>query len=201
MMTHGESAAQTRRGILLSNSAASAEQWRSGPYPHLWGNIASKHPPGWVEARERQVGGEKGKKMGGEEWLVGRINATETFMGTECGKLMRGDDAINTHRLAMLRAIICWALKKTTTLSQLSEGRIHTRQTTGWEKKGGLLAIQYPARLHWKKRKKLKNRVLQDRNHKALYSAMHVCITSCRRALWTATVTFLNRTVHVRELF
>lgn len=35
MMTHGESAAQTRRGILLSNSAASAQQWRSGPYPPL----------------------------------------------------------------------------------------------------------------------------------------------------------------------
>lgn len=50
-------------------------------------------------------------------------------------------------------------------------------------------------------KKMLKNWVLQDLNHKALRSAMHVCITSCRRKLWTATVTFLNRTVHVRELF
>lgn len=47
----------------------------------------------------------------------------------------------------------------------------------------------------------VKKRVLQDPNHKALCSAVHVCITSCHRELWTATVTFLNRTVHVRELF
>lgn len=47
----------------------------------------------------------------------------------------------------------------------------------------------------------VKKQVLQDPNHKALCSAVHVCITSCHRELWTATVTFLNRTVHVRELF
>lgn len=47
----------------------------------------------------------------------------------------------------------------------------------------------------------LKERVLQQANHQAPRSAAHVCITSCHRELWTATVTFLNRTVHVRELF
>lgn len=75
MMTHGESAAQTRRGILLSNSAASAQQWRSGPYPPSMRHKTIKLPAGWVEAGKRQNGRGKGK-MGGEEWLVGRTKAT-----------------------------------------------------------------------------------------------------------------------------
>lgn len=40
-----------------------------------------KRPPGWVEAGEKAGGREKGK-LGGEEWLVGRIKAMETFKGT-----------------------------------------------------------------------------------------------------------------------
>lgn len=62
MMTHGESAAQTRRGILLSNSAASGGQ---GHPPH------PSSPAGWVEAGKKADGrGEE--EMGGEEWRGGK---------------------------------------------------------------------------------------------------------------------------------
>lgn len=76
-MTHDESAAQTREGILLSNCAASAQQWRSGPYPPSMRHKPSRAPCGMGGSKggKRQMGG-GGGKMGGEEWLVGRTKAT-----------------------------------------------------------------------------------------------------------------------------
>lgn len=61
MMTHGESAAQTRRGILLSNSAASAQQRRSGLCP------PTSSPPLWdIKAADTlRDGWKQGKKAGG----------------------------------------------------------------------------------------------------------------------------------------
>lgn len=50
------------------------------------------------------------------------------------------------------------------------------------ERREALLAGLQPARrARAEGGKKPKKRVLQDPNHKALCSAMHVCITSCRR--------------------
>lgn len=64
MMTQGESAAQTKRGILLSNSAASAQQWRLETCPpSMRHKKASALRDGWKQGK-RQMGGEK------EKWEV-----------------------------------------------------------------------------------------------------------------------------------
>lgn len=68
MMTRGESAAQTSGGILLSNSAATARQWRSAHSP---AQISNKHTPsgmGGSEEERWEVGG--GRWDG--KWKLGR---------------------------------------------------------------------------------------------------------------------------------
>lgn len=74
MLTHGESADQTRQEILLSHSAASTQQWRSWPYHSF-----KRHPVGWVDIGKKASGRVKGNTGGQQELLVRRTKAVYTF--------------------------------------------------------------------------------------------------------------------------
>lgn len=183
-MTHDdESAAQTRWWILLGNSATFTQQRTSGPQPPFYETQASTPRDGW-KRQKRRIGRTRKGKTGGAKRLPGRTKVMYKLYGLD---LMTGRAAINAQ------------------LSSEPPSMAFYKEFAEYKS-----AVEYSGEKgpRWSHSiqadctgKKLKKWVLQDPNHKALCSAVHVCITSCHRELWTATVTFLNRTVHVRKLF
>lgn len=163
-------------GILLSHSAVSAQQWRAQTYKQ-----ASALQDGWY--KENAGGRGKGKSKRCTMVVRKKKSNFKIYQDRTLENLYVGSSSAQFRNL-----------QKSTFRREYLQKRL------GGGKERRPLSHIVSSQLTLGK-KMLKNWVLQDLNHKALRSAMHVCITSCRRKLWTATVTFLNRTVHVRELF
>lgn len=77
MMTHGESAAQASRGILLANFAPSTQRWRSWPHPSLR-DITPIVP--YRKGGNREKAGRRGKRRIGRERAAGRQNKSNLLI-------------------------------------------------------------------------------------------------------------------------